>query len=401
MKNTTTSVFSNGLIWFGAAVSIAEIMTGTLLAPLGFGKGILAIIIGHAIGCFLLFLAGSIGATTKKSGMETVKLSFGQKGSLLFSTLNIVQLIGWTAVMILAAAKSIGVALNAEDSAGGSWLWCLLIGALIILWIVIGIQNLGKINAFTMSTLFLLTIVLSFVVFRCDGSGQLAGAMSFGGAVELSAAMPLSWLPLISDYTRSAKNPKVATGISALTYFFASCWMYAIGLGAAIFTGQTDIAQIMMQAGMGLLAVIIIIASTVTTTFLDVYSAGVSFVSISNRAKEKWIAIIACLLGTFLAMLTPIEQYENFLYLIGSVFVPMIAILITDFYLLKKSHAEKSVNVMNLIIWLCGFILYRFFLSVDTLIGSTFPVMIIISLICILVNGGKSYVQNNITKGER
>ena len=48
MKKTST--FQNGLIWFGAGVSIAEILTGTYFAPLGMGKGILAIVIGHVIG---------------------------------------------------------------------------------------------------------------------------------------------------------------------------------------------------------------------------------------------------------------------------------------------------------------------------------------------------------------
>lgn len=61
MKEKRTSVFENGLIWFGAAVSIAEILTGTYFAPLGFGRGLAAIIIGHIIGCALLFAAGLIG----------------------------------------------------------------------------------------------------------------------------------------------------------------------------------------------------------------------------------------------------------------------------------------------------------------------------------------------------
>ena len=59
MKEKLTSVFENGLIWFGAAVSIAEIMTGTYFAPLGFSRGLLAILLGHAIGCIMLFLAGA------------------------------------------------------------------------------------------------------------------------------------------------------------------------------------------------------------------------------------------------------------------------------------------------------------------------------------------------------
>src|SRR5699024_973883 len=104
MEMRRTSVFENGLIWFGAGVSIAEILTGTYLAPLGFGKGMAAILLGHLIGCAMLFLAGLIGGKARKSSMETVKMSFGQKGSLLFSVLNVLQLVGWTAIMIYDGA---------------------------------------------------------------------------------------------------------------------------------------------------------------------------------------------------------------------------------------------------------------------------------------------------------
>ena len=91
-----TSLFENGLIWFGAAVSLAEILTGTYFAPLGFAKGIAAIITGHIIGCTMLFCAGIIGGKVRKSAMETVKMSFGSKGGMLFSFLNVLQLVGWT-----------------------------------------------------------------------------------------------------------------------------------------------------------------------------------------------------------------------------------------------------------------------------------------------------------------
>lgn len=388
MENKKTSAFSNGLIWFGAAVSIAEIITGTFIAPLGFKKGIAAILLGHIIGCALLYLAGLIGAKTEKSGMETVKLSFGEKGSLLFSILNILQLIGWTAVMIISGAKAVGAVLNPILNIKGDVLWSLVIGALILVWILIGVKNLSKVNTVTMGSLFLLTIVLSIVVLGGNSEIPIEGTISFGSAVELSVAMPLSWLPLISDYTRYGQNPKLVTLTSVISYFLASCWMYIIGLGAVIFIGQTDVSQIMLQAGLGLIAVLIIIGSTVTTTFLDVYSAGVSFVSISAKANEKVVAIISCIIGTLLAIFTPIEQFQNFLYLIGSVFAPMVAILLTDFFILKKNSYDKSFNILNLVIWFIGFIIYRMFMYADTFLGSTFPVMISISIICILINGG-------------
>ena len=77
MEEKRTSLFENGLIWFGAGVSIAEILTGTYLAPLGFGKGLAAILLGHVIGCLMMFFAGVIGARNRKSAQETVQLSFG------------------------------------------------------------------------------------------------------------------------------------------------------------------------------------------------------------------------------------------------------------------------------------------------------------------------------------
>ena len=104
MNEKRTSVFSNGLIWFGAGVSLAEILTGTYFAPLGFGKAMAAILLGHLIGGLMMFAAGMIGAKEHKSAMETVKMSFGEKGSLLFAVLNVLQLVGWTAIMIYDGA---------------------------------------------------------------------------------------------------------------------------------------------------------------------------------------------------------------------------------------------------------------------------------------------------------
>lgn len=382
MEEKRTSLFENGLIWFGAGVSIAEIMTGICFAPLGFKKGILAIIIGHIIGCFLLFLAGVIGGKVRKSSMETVKMSFGQKGSLLFSILNILQLVGWTAIMIYDGALASNGIFDI-----GNWIWCLVIGGLIILWILIGIKNLGKVNTVAMLALFGLTIVLCYVIFGKGTVHSISGDnMSFGAAVELSVAMPLSWLPLISDYTREAKSPVKASAVSAVTYGFVSCWMYIIGMGAAIFTSESDIAQIMVKAGLGTAGLLIVVFSTVTTTFLDAYSAGVSSESVFSKINGKWVAVGAAVIGTACAIIFRITDITDFLYLIGSVFAPMIAIQIADFFILKKESSNYSVNVQNMIIWVVGFIIYRLLMKVDIIIGNTLPDMIITILICIAVN---------------
>lgn len=382
MEEKKTSTAFSGLLWFGAAVSIAEILSGTLLAPLGFAKGVAAILLGHIIGCALLFLAGLIGGKTQKSAMETVKLSFGQKGSLLFSCLNVLQLVGWTAIMIYSGAA----AANAVVSVGTGWVWAVVIGLLILIWLLVGVKHLGKLNVIIMAALFGLTVLLSVVVFRPSGGAAFGGAISFGAAVELSVAMPLSWLPLISDYTRTAKKPRAAAGVGAVAYFFTSSWMYTIGMAAALFTGKSEIAEIMLQAGLGTAGLLIILLSTVTTTFLDSYSAGVSAQSISAKLKEKPVAILVCVVGTLLAIATPIAQFESFLYFIGSVFAPMVAIQIVDYFILKKDSSASKFNWGNLALWLVGFVLYRVFLYLDTPIGNTVPVMLLTGLLCFAAN---------------
>lgn len=382
MEERRTSVFENGLIWFGAAVSIAEILTGTYFAPLGFKKGLLAILLGHVIGCVMLFLAGLIGGRAGKSAMESVKMSFGSKGAFLFSALNIVQLVGWTAIMIFDGALAAESILPV-----GRWLWCVVIGALIILWILIGIRNLAKVNTVAMAALFILTVVLSFVIFGSGTMSAVSGeGLSFGAAVELSVAMPLSWLPLISDYTREAKKPAAATAVSAVTYGIVSCWMYVIGMGAAIFTGESDIARIMLKAGLGAAGLIIVIFSTVTTTFLDAYSAGVSTQSLSAKISEKWAAVAVGLLGILGAVFLPLSDITDFLYFIGSVFAPMIAIQIADFFILRQNAETRAFSVKNLALWLAGFIIYRVLMGFDFILGSTLPDMLITIILSLAVN---------------
>lgn len=389
MEEKRTSVFENGLIWFGAAVSIAEILTGTYFAPLGFTKGLLAILLGHIIGCTMLFFAGLIGGKVRGSAMETAKMSFGSKGALLFSVLNIIQLVGWTAIMIYDGALAVNGIFDI-----GNWIWCIVIGALIILWIMIGIKNLGKVNTVAMAALFILTIVLSFVIFGKGTMQNIGGeGMTFGAAVELSVAMPLSWLPLISDYTREAQKPVKATAVSAITYGIVSLWMYVIGMGAAIFTGESDIAQIMVKAGLGIAGLLIIVFSTVTTTFLDAYSAGVSSESLSSKISGKWVAVAVTVIGVVGAIFLPLTDITDFLYFIGSVFAPMIAIQIADFFILKQNKETRGFSIQNLIIWLVGFVIYRVLMHVDIVVGNTLPDMLITIVICVSVSKIRSKIK--------
>lgn len=379
--NKRTSLFENGLIWFGAAVSVAEIQTGISFAPLGFKNGLTAIFIGHLIGCVLLFLCGIIGGQRRKSAMETVKSSFGESGGIFFAVMNILQLVGWTAVMIYDGA----IAANAIASVG-SWVWCLVLGGLIAVWISVGITQMGKLNIFSVTFLLILVLLLfKFVFFGNNSDANMFEAVSFGAAVELAAAMPLSWLPLISDYTCKAEKPIRASAVSTVTYGIMSCFMYIIGMGAAIFTGECDVAAILISAGLGLAGLLIVIISTVTTTFMDAYSAGISTETVFKKIKGSYAAIAVTVIGTILAMFFPMDNISGFLYFIGSIFTPMSAVLIADYFLLHRTASEKF-DLKNFAIWIVGFVLYRFLMRTNIPFGYTLPDMLITILLCIIAD---------------
>lgn len=381
-KNAALSAGRSALIWFGAAVSIAEILTGTYFAPLGFAKGLLAILIGHVIGCTMMFAAGVIGGKLRLSSMETTKVSFGRYGALFFAAINVLQLVGWTAIMIYD-----GAAATNEIFGAGSYVWDIVIGGLILLWIAVGIRNLGIISQISTAALFILTIVLSVAIFRGNAAEAAAAAdesLSFGAAVELAVAMPLSWLPLISDYTREAKEPVKACGASVVTYGAVSCWMYVIGMGAAILTGESDIALVMKEAGLGIAALIILILSTVTTTFLDAWSAGISAETLWKKIDGRKTAMLVTVIGTAAAIAFNMDDITDFLYLIGSVFAPMTAVQIADYFFLKKDHRDERASAGNLLIWVFGFILYRILMRIDLPLGNTLPDMLITMAVCVI-----------------
>ena len=368
-----TSLPANALLWFGAGVSLAEILTGTYFAPLGFARGAVAILLGHIIGCALLFAAGVIGAKTRRSAMETVKMAFGGRGGILFALLNVLQLVGWTSIMIYDGALTAGGIMGL-----GHWVWCLVIGCLIVLWIRMGILRIGFAHIAAMCGLFFLTMLLCGAIFGAEHAAStpaVGEGMQFAMALELSIAMPLSWLPLISDYTREAERPVAVAAVSAFTYGLVSCWMYFIGMGAAILTGQSDIAKIMLHAGLGAAGLGVIILSTVTTTYLDAYSAGVSSESFQKRLAGRPVGILVTVVGTVAACLYPMDDITGFLYIIGSVFAPMIAVQMTSYFILHEDTAADPMNTVNLSVWFVGFLCYRYLMTVELPVGSTLPTM--------------------------
>ncbi len=394
MSETKRYLGSFGLfaLWFGAAISMAEIFTGGLLAPLGFSDGVKAILLGHLIGGVIMLLAGTIGAKSGLPSIMSTRISFGTYGSYLFSLLNILQLIGWTAVMIISGGRAANELSSVLFSFDSITVWAVVISLFIALWIALGKDGFGKVNIIAVVLLLGLTLLLCGVVFK-EGvifTKVNTGEMSFGLALELSIIMPLSWLPLVSDYTRFAKEKRSGLLGTFLGYFIGSSLMYIVGLSISLYAKDASVGSMMMALQLGFVALGIVLLSTVTTTFLDAYSAGVSLSNVFPKMKEKNVALVMTLIGALVAIFTPVEQYENFLYAIGSVFGPLFAIVLSDYFIFKKEHISQTLalHVGTSIVWAVGVFLYYQFQAMSLPLGTTLPTMIATALLFIATKKG-------------
>jgi purine-cytosine permease-like protein len=152
--------------------------------------------------------------------------------------------------------------------------------------------------------------------------------------------------------------------------------MYGIGMFGGIYSGSPDPTGMMIAANLGIIALMIIGLSTVTTTFLDVHSAAISLLNIFPKIKRGLAGVVFALLGTLLAIFFPIEQYTSFLYILGSVFSPLISILFTDYFILKTDSRNKKADPVAMASLAAGIIFYYLIKPVQLITGPTLATII-------------------------
>lgn len=324
-------------------------------------------------------------------------MSFGRSGSVTFSILNTIQLIGWISIMIIIGTQALNnLATQLWNLPNYNFLWSIILGLLPCIWVLITNRTMKKLNIVVMFCLLIASLWLGFsTVF---GTSEIAtpadNSMSFGTAVELNIAMCLSWMPVISDYTRTLKNPFTGTFSCVCAYCFGGILMYSIGLGAAIHYGTSDICNIFMLAGLGVISLIVIILSTVTTNYIAVHSSGICVNHIIN-IEPKIVSILVCIISTCLSIFLSMEQYEAFLYFIAAIFAPLFAISFSEYFLTNNIYNRSSkIIIKNCLLWLIGFIIYETLiqLNITTSIGLTAPLMIALALINLFVS---RYIKTN------
>lgn len=377
MENRT-GLFTNMIIWFGVAISVSEIQAGIQIASAAPLNSIwVPLILGHVIGGILLYFVGLIGARLRVNAMESIKSTFGNFGSKFFASLNVMQLIAWVAVLNAQGAQAL-MGLNIPISFA---LTCVILAILIAIWVYIGLRRTSKITSVIMMVLTVLLVILSVRILGMSGYHLVPAAnsasLTFWNIFEISIAMPISWLPVISDYTKDVENPKKATALSSLAYTVASLWMYFIGI-EIVCMGTLDISQAILISGLGVQGVIILVLSTVTTNFLATNSAGESAKAIFNRLNPKVAGVIVSFLSAVLAISGIMDHYISFLYLISSVFAPMASVLVVSFYFGKTNNSAKDWY-WNIFSWFAGFAVYQITAGFDSIFLGPTLISVIVS----------------------
>ncbi len=370
------SWFPLTLLWFGAAMSVAEINTGGLTAAAGIGPGLWAVLGGHLVGAALLGLMGYLGFREGLPSLMCTRIAFGVYGSRLLSLANIIQLLGWTTVMIQLNSQAVGGITSTLWGFESTVPAVLGLGALIALWALWESQGKHGGNTAAVIMIALLGLVITWTLWKkAAGVGLPAGAaapaMSFGEAFELSLVMPLSWMPLVADYASRAKSARAACLGPALGYLTGSLWMYGLGFAGALLTGEANPTPMMLAAGLGVIALSVLALSTVITTFLDVYSAVASARNIFPNLPERPAGLAVVCIGTGAALFWDSTLYIGFLHLIGAVFAPLGAVLFTDAFMLRHDDRDLPVSPAGLISLATGVAGYVLFTFIGSPVGPT------------------------------
>lgn len=391
-------------LWAGVAISLAEIWAGGFLAPLGFWAGLWAILLGHLIGNTLMGLGGVIGSRHGIMSMVSVRPAFGIRGSNLAAALNIVQLIGWAAIMLIIGGRA-GAMLG--KPAGGllatDGFWVVAIGFLTLLWALWTGKAVWKLLQ-AVSVLALLAVIammtwVAFTGLEARPPGTPPATMAFMTGLDLVIAMPISWMPLVADYARSARSTRAAFWNTWWGYFIVSSWMYVLGLQVTLLTGAADPGQVVLETmgrvGWAVPALAMVVLSTITSGFPDVYSATCSMLNISRKLSARAVMVLAGVLSILVALVFPMEHYENFLFFIGAMFIPIFGVVLTDYFLLRRRRLDaeelyreggaywyrRGLNPAALAAWAAGFGLYHAIALMKLPVGGSIPSMLAAGLL--------------------
>ena len=367
------------VLWGDLSIGLLVLLTGALLVPaLGLPTALVAIVVGSVIGCVPLALVGLAGARQGVPGMVLFRPVLGVRGSYLPSVLNIAQLVGWTGFELWAMALVASQMSKRLFGFSNYWLWLAVVAVLCALLalggpILVIRRWLERFGAWVVAAVALwITIrVLTTSNLTLIWHAHRQGGLGFWLAVDLVIAQPVSWLPLVADYNRFARSNTSSVAGTFWGYAVGNVWFYALGALLVLGAGLSDttpagIGQaIASLAGGGIVLLALLVGET-DEAFADIYSAAVSSQNLTTHIKQRWAVVAIAFAGAGLAAwlgLRPtvaLGNYESFLFLLGSVFVPLFGVFVADYFLLRRRSAgEATLRWRALVAWIVGFLVYQ------------------------------------------
>jgi nucleobase:cation symporter-1, NCS1 family len=364
-------------LWGSLGVSLLVLVAGTFLVPaLSLRDALIAIAVGGLVGNIMLGTAGAIGAQARVPAMVLMRPSLGRRGSYGATALNVAQNLGWAIFELIVIGTAAAALSDEVFGFEGKWLWTILFGLLTAAMALAG--PIAVVRRFVRR--FALWVVLASLVYltwwTIDNAdldaawSQPGGGESLWYGIDLMIALPASWLPLIADYTRFSRDRRSAFAGSAVGYFIPNAWLYALGaLLVTTSSAYSDPTELMTSiAAGGLAAGLALLALTVDEAdeaFANVYSTAVSLQNVLPRTPQRLLIGLAATAATVGALVITWAEYETFLFLLGSFFVPLFGVLLADWLLAGRLYTREdvfeapSVRPLQIVAWLAGFCLYQ------------------------------------------
>ncbi|MGH2815188.1 MAG: cytosine permease, partial [Actinomycetota bacterium] len=327
--------------WAGVDLAIAlpnswvPLVAGALLVPaLGLWPALGATVVGAVVGNALLGLAAVPAAATGVPAMVLYRAPLGVRGSLLPTACNVVQNLGWATFELFVIATAATAISERVFGAGGRPLWVLAFGAVATAMAVVGPLTVLRrwLERFAVWAVLASTAYLTWYALTRFDLGALAGqagqgGLSFWAGVDLAVALPVSWVPLVADYARFGRSATATFWGTAAGYLLAQVWFFALGVLFLLSIGSGDVIAALLAVPVGLVAMAVLVVDETDEVFANLYSAGVSLKNAAPGLPGRRVALALGAVATVAAILVDdLARYENFLFLLGALFVPLFGV---------------------------------------------------------------------------
>ncbi|MEV5651410.1 cytosine permease [Nocardia sp. NPDC052254] len=367
----TLSFGDQAAFWANLGVSLIG-FTGAIfvLQPSGHPQlpviaAVLATAVGTVLGTAMVAAAGAVGARTGAPAMVNFRGLFGTRLSYLPTVANIVQCIGWGVYELTVIAGGVAALTH-----GHLPRIPVIIGAG-VLCTAMAIWPLNVLHILRKYVTVAVVIAMGWftVQFLRQPLPPVSGTSwsGFFPGVDTALAVAVSFVPLAADYTRHARSTRAATGATMVGYSMAQTWCYLLGVVALLRVGGDPerIFDTFLGIAAGWLFFAVLVLRESDQSFANVYSTAMSLQNLLPRVDRRVLAAGVGAIATVLALgVHDFTGFSNFLLLIGSVFVPLCAVLVVDYFLGRGRRGwdlseTAPARPLLLVPWLLGFAVYQ------------------------------------------